>query len=116
MLIFNIVLFINKYAILDILDSWAGLWEVVSNDEAVQFVCEYLYSQMEIYLKSSISRRSDNESFNNDNSSKDTEQSMLLTSRFLPTDAIHNAARELSLEAYVRGSSDNIGVCIIEIN
>ena len=34
----------------------------------------------------------------------------------LPTDAFQNAAQLLSQEAYVRGSTDNVGVCIVDLN
>lgn len=83
-----------------------GLWDVISNDEAVQFVCDYLHLQMQIHINSTSSVQDDFLS----------ESILYVTSQYLPVDAIHNAARELSLEAYVRGSSDNIGVCIVEID
>lgn len=36
--------------------------------------------------------------------------------RSLPPDAFQNAAQLLSQEAYVRGSTDNIGVCIVDVS
>ena len=67
-----------------------GLWDVLSNDEAVQITCDYLYSQM-IQL---------------DTFRVTTE---------LPSDALHYASQILAREAFVRGSSDNIGVCVIDL-
>ena len=87
-----------------------GLWEVVSDSEAVNFVCDYLISQMKWNLEHSILR-------SEDISKMDwIPQLPPLSSQYLPPDAMHNAARALALEAYVRGSSDNIGVCIVEID
>uniref|UniRef100_A0A7S0XDR9 PPM-type phosphatase domain-containing protein n=1 Tax=Chromulina nebulosa TaxID=96789 RepID=A0A7S0XDR9_9STRA len=58
-----------------------GLWDVLSNEEAVEMVCEYMFNNV------------------NDKS----------------LDIMKNAAKILALEAYVRGSSDNIGVCIVDL-
>jgi hypothetical protein len=92
----------------------------VSNDEAVHFVCDYLYAQMLLYLTVSVSRHSDayvDETTDSSSSSSSSASDIPpLSSQYLPSDAMHNAARELALEAYVRGSGDNIGVCIIEID
>jgi serine/threonine protein phosphatase PrpC len=76
--------FINKFLIL----ASDGLWDVISNQEAVNFTCKYLLN--------SLLRNEDS----ND---------------VLPTEAFHFAAKALAVEAFVRGSSDNIGVCIIDI-
>ena len=62
-----------------------GLWDVFSNQEAVDFVCDVLLS----ILHSHDSR--------------------------LPLEGFQTAARALALEALVRGSSDNIGVCVVDI-
>lgn len=86
----------------------------MSNDEAVQFVCEYLHDQMILYMKYSVTQHREPGTSTTSDSSSNTG-APLLSSQFLPSDAMHNAARELALEAYVRGSGDNIGVCIVEI-
>ena len=67
-----------------------GLWDVLSNDEAVQITCDYLYSQM-IQLDS------------------------FRVTIELPSEALHYASQILAREAFVRGSSDNIGVCVIDL-
>jgi serine/threonine protein phosphatase PrpC len=66
-----------------------GLWDVMSNDEACDIVCDYLASGT--LSTDTIPRAS------------------------LAMDAYQNVAKILALEGYVRGSSDNIGVCVIEI-
>jgi serine/threonine protein phosphatase PrpC len=69
-----------------------GLFDVMSNDEVVYFVCSSL---VEIIGSLQSSSAQDG-----------TE---------LPIDIFHIAAKQLAQEAYVRGSSDNIGVCIINL-
>ncbi len=72
-----------------------GLWDVMDNQEAVNFICEYV---------------SDVLGFPNGH------ESLKFTSTYTkPQDLFHAAARELAIEAYLRGSSDNVGVCIIEL-
>ena len=61
-----------------------GLWDVFDNQEAVDYVCEYL-------------------------------ETVLSENNELPLGAFHNAARSLSTEAFMRGSTDNIGVCIVDV-
>ena len=74
-----------------------GLWDVFSNQDAVEFVCEYLTAEIDAYEKSDYS----------DNGSENVASSHY--------DRLHKAAKALSIEAFVRGSSDNIGVCIVDI-
>ena len=62
-----------------------GLWDVISNDDAVSIVCSHFHE-------------------------------LLKPDRSLPPDAFQNAAQLLAQEAYVRGSNDNIGVCIVDIS
>ena len=76
--------FIHKFLIL----ASDGLWDVISNQEAVNFTCKYLLNSL----------------LRNENSND-----------VLPTEAFHFAAKALAVEAFIRGSSDNIGVCIIDI-
>lgn len=61
-----------------------GLWDVMTNQEAVDFVCSFLLSAL-----------------SNDQS--------------LPPHSFQDAAKMLAQEAFVRGSTDNIGVCIADI-
>ena len=62
-----------------------GLWDMVSNQEAIDLVTQTLASYQ----------------------SNSTNQ---------PGGAFQEASRLLTLEAYVRGSTDNIGVCVISLN
>jgi serine/threonine protein phosphatase PrpC len=71
-----------------------GLWDVMSNAEVVEFICASLI----VSMKAQQQTTSNGESVNQ-----------------LPVDAFHSVARDLSREAYVRGSMDNIGVCVIDL-
>lgn len=62
-----------------------GLWDVFSSQEAVDFTCNHLAFALDV------------------------------TTKLLPVTAFHTAARALSVEAFMRGSSDNIGVCVVDI-
>jgi serine/threonine protein phosphatase PrpC len=70
-----------------------GLFDVMSNDEVVRFVCA---SIVDIMKDSPTSDAGAHE-------------------HVLPFNAFHIAAEQLAQEAYLRGSSDNIGVCIINL-
>lgn len=63
-----------------------GLFDVMSNDEVVYFVCTSLVEMVE--------------------TTSGTD---------LQADAFHVTAKLLAQEAYVRGSGDNIGVCVIDL-
>ena len=63
-----------------------GLWDTISNEEAVELVCEHLLS----YRISHAPGR-------------------------LPHEAWHDAAKVLSFEAFLRGSRDNIGVLVCSV-
>lgn len=71
-----------------------GLWDTMSNDEAVELVAQYVSSS----------------SSNNNHSHIDKERT-----KWYESAAFQRAAEALTLEAYVRGSSDNIGVCVVAI-
>lgn len=71
-----------------------GLWDTVSNQEAVDMVESVM---VERFPKNN----SDSSSSNN---------------HWYDTAALQEAAEALTHEAYVRGSTDNIGVCIIAIS
>ena len=69
-----------------------GLWDVVSNQDATEIVCEYLTNEL-----LSNQEYDKNENYVNYDSLLD------------------NAAKLLAHEAYVRQSMDNIGVCVTMI-
>ena len=81
-----------------------GLWDVFTNQDAVEFVCEYLMAEM---LEYENNRKADHHD-DNDASYEETILSYY-------HDRFHKAAKALSIEAFVRGSLDNIGACIIDI-
>ena len=76
-----------------------GLWDVLTNQEAVDFVCDKLLVQ----ISSSAHPPSLSSSFSGFGSMQ------------LPAEAMHETAKLLAQEAYVRGSMDNIGVCIVSM-
>lgn len=86
----------NKSSLLFLIIASDGLWDVLSNDEAVELVCDSL---------TALIHRSD--------SSDQSESPEVIT---LPADAFHEASKILAHEAYLRGSSDNIGVCVIDLS
>lgn len=67
-----------------------GLWDVMNNQQVIEYICDALLSLiMDYYMEYGIYQ--------------------------LPFNAYQNVARDISREAYVRGSMDNIGVCIIDL-
>jgi hypothetical protein len=48
-------------------------------------------------------------------SRRESNEKKSRSSKLLPT-AMHNAAKLLALEAFVRGSMDNVGVCIVDLS
>ena len=78
-----------------------GLWDVVPIDTATELVCQFFNQQLEHWrMRVGVGEREDN-----DADWQDTRASWY-----------HEAAKLLALEAYVRGSTDNIGVCIVHID
>lgn len=74
-----------------------GLWDVMSNSEASELVCEFLLTQI---VKPKVQLNGKNVN--------DTAISLL-------PEAMQNAAKLLALEAFVRGSMDNVGVCVVDL-
>lgn len=66
-----------------------GLWDVMSNDEAVEMVCQFFLERAELMYV--YQDEAENE------------------------DLMQDASQLLSYEALVRGSSDNIGVSVIDL-
>ena len=80
-----------------------GLWDVMSEQDVADFVCDHLG----LYLSMPSTG---NNSFDSNSSSNRNHVPPLL-----PIDAFHETAKLLAREAYVRGSMDNIGVCLIDL-
>jgi serine/threonine protein phosphatase PrpC len=67
-----------------------GLWDVMKNQEVVDFICETFLDSMESQYRETGEYQ-------------------------LPVDSFHRVARDISREAFVRGSMDNIGACVIDL-
>ena len=70
-----------------------GLWDVMTEQDVADFVCDHLGYRLSI--PTNVTGRNH--------------------SPLLPIDAFHETAKLLAQEAYVRGSMDNIGVCLIDL-
>jgi len=64
-----------------------GLWDVMTEQDVADFVCDHLGQYLSMPSYDSL----------------------------LPIDAFHETAKLLAQAAYVRGSMDNIGVCLIDL-
>ena len=83
-----------------------GLWDTVSNQEAVDLV--------ETVVNELLSQGTGtNHSHDNSNRSSVVRSN---SHHWYETSVLQQAAEALVHEAYVRGSTDNIGVCIVAIN
>lgn len=69
-----------------------GLWDTMSNQEAVDMVVEVLL-----------------------NGTKNRHNNRAISRSIISGGLYQQAAERLAVEAYVRGSSDNIGVCVVEL-
>jgi serine/threonine protein phosphatase PrpC/serine/threonine protein kinase len=76
-----------------------GLWDVVSNDQASEIVCNFLLKPLQEHTYMY----------------EIDEERHHVTTISNAYDAMHGAAKKLALEGFVRGSTDNIGVAIIDL-
>ena len=74
------------------------MWDVLTNQDAVDFVCDFLTVEAKRMLL-----------MNESNEDNDLRHSIM------PLTAFHDVARALAIEAFIRGSSDNIGVCVVDV-
>lgn len=85
-----------------------GVWDEVSLSDSVDIVCEQLHADLLLYrstmnISTSILHASD-------------EKSLSLTwTSMHSANLFHRAAKRLTEEALLRGSSDNIGTCVIDL-
>ena len=77
-----------------------GLWDTVSNQEAIDMV-ETVVNEL---------------SAGTNHSHDSSNHSAFGYSHWYETAALQQAAEALTHEAYIRGSTDNIGVCIVAIS
>jgi serine/threonine protein phosphatase PrpC/serine/threonine protein kinase len=115
-----------------------GFWDVITNNEATELACEYLLSVIqttgrhdavgdedasmkpswmtvptEKYAVAHIAMSHHRGDPDNSSTTKDEEETCASLS--LPVDAFQNAATLLAQEAWLRGSTDNIGVNIVNL-
>jgi protein phosphatase 1L len=86
-----------------------GLWDVMSNEEAVDMVVDVILHDDD------SNTMHDEHDFRND-SSQNMLSDSISSSSSGSSSAFQKAAERLAVEAYVRGSTDNIGVCIVAVD
>lgn len=79
----------------------------MSDSDASELVCEFLLTQ--VVWKSTIDQTMKGSSREKSSGEKVIQHARLLQS------AMHDAARLLAVEAFVRGSTDNVGVCVVDL-
>lgn len=79
----------------------------MSDNDASELVCEFLLTQ--VVLRPNIDNAVNGPTAERSSGEEVIQHVSLLQS------AMHDAARLLAVEAFVRGSTDNVGVCVVDL-
>lgn len=79
----------------------------MSDSDASELVCEFLLTQV-------VWRSSVDQAVKGSYGDKSLGEKVIQHARLLQS-AMHDAARLLAVEAFIRGSTDNVGVCVVDL-
>ena len=79
----------------------------MSDSDASELVCEFLLTQV-------VWRSSVDQAVKSSYGDKSLGEKVIQHARLLQS-AMHDAARLLAVEAFIRGSTDNVGVCVVDL-
>lgn len=102
----------SESALLFLIIASDGLWDVLSSAEAIELVCDSLLAndtERPSSLTEATVATSADEKSGRDSGDRNSIAGVL------PAYAFHEASKLLAQEAYLRGSSDNIGVCVVDL-
>lgn len=90
-----------------------GLWDVMGNQEVVNFVCDSLLTQLLAYSAEDDHSLEYAPTYaSSDAAGAGCDYN---PTKEMPSDAFDTTARQLAQEAYIRGSMDNIGVALVDL-
>lgn len=79
----------------------------MSDNDASELVCEFLLTQV-------VRRTTIDNTVNSPAAERSSGEEVIQHVSLLQS-AMHDAARLLAVEAFVRGSTDNVGVCVVDL-
>lgn len=79
----------------------------MSDNDASELVCEFLLTQV-------VQRPATDDTVNSPAGERTSGVEVIQHVSLLQS-AMHDAARLLAVEAFVRGSTDNVGVCVVDL-